>query len=258
MNWKLPTLVSAAALLVACNQPTGEAPAPAATEPSLETTEQRTAYALGTKLGEQMQAQEVDVDIASFVAGIEDQMAGGELRIGQEEIASLMSEYQAAEMVRQQERMAQMQQEMEALASTNREAAAQFFEENAAAEGVMTTESGLQYKVLEAGEGPSPGPTDRVTVHYAGTLLDGTQFDSSYDRGSPATFALNQVIAGWTEGLQLMQEGAKYQFYIPSELAYGSRPRGDVIGPDAALVFTVELLDVEQEEGQDGSDGAEG
>jgi FKBP-type peptidyl-prolyl cis-trans isomerase len=116
--------------------------------------------------------------------------------------------------------------------------------DNRNAEGVVTTDSGLQYQVLQEGNGPRPGPTDRVTVHYTGTLLDGTVFDSSVERGQPISFSLNEVIPGWTEGLQLMPVGSKYRFWIPSDLAYGSRGAGNVIPPNATLMFDVELLGI--------------
>ena len=119
-----------------------------------------------------------------------------------------------------------------------------FLTENGAREGVLTTPSGLQYEVLEAGAGASPGANDRVQVHYRGTLLDGTEFDSSYARGEPVVFGVGQVISGWTEALQLMQVGAKYKLFIPSDLAYGAGGAGDLIGPNAALIFEVELLDI--------------
>ena len=115
---------------------------------------------------------------------------------------------------------------------------------NAKKDGIVTTESGLQYQIINEGEGASPSATDKVTVHYQGTTLDGTEFDSSYKRGQPATFPLNRVIAGWTEGLQLMKEGAKYQFFIPPGLAYGKRGAGRVIAPNSTLIFDVELLKV--------------
>jgi FKBP-type peptidyl-prolyl cis-trans isomerase FkpA len=123
------------------------------------------------------------------------------------------------------------------------EAGLAYLAENAQKEGVTVTESGLQYEVIEAGEGASPQATDTVTVHYKGTLIDGTEFDSSYGRGEPTSFPLNRVISGWTEGLQLMQEGAKYRFVIPSELAYGARGQG-AITPNSTLIFEVELLEV--------------
>ncbi len=119
-----------------------------------------------------------------------------------------------------------------------------FLQENATKEGVITTASGLQYKILTPGTGKSPKATDTVLVHYAGTLLNGTEFDSSYKRKEPIEFPLNRVIAGWTEGVQLMSEGAKFRFFIPSKLAYGARGAGGVIGPNQTLIFEVELLEV--------------
>ena len=130
------------------------------------------------------------------------------------------------------------------MSQDNLEAGQQFLEENKSKEGVTVLDSGLQYKVIESGEGGQPGPTDRVTVHDKGTLIDGTEFDSSYGRGEPLTFPVNGVIAGWVEALQLMKEGDKWQLYIPSELAYGSRGAGGVIGPNSTLVFDVELIKV--------------
>ncbi|HRJ07679.1 MAG TPA: FKBP-type peptidyl-prolyl cis-trans isomerase [Prosthecobacter sp.] len=119
-----------------------------------------------------------------------------------------------------------------------------FLEDNAAKEGVVTTASGLQYKVIRAGEGRSPSATDTVVVHYRGTLIDGKEFDSSYKRGEPIEFPLNRVIRGWTEGVQLMKEGAEYRFFIPSQLGYGTRGAGRDIGPNEVLIFDVELLEV--------------
>ena len=136
------------------------------------------------------------------------------------------------------------QEEQAAVAAEKKEAEQAYLAENAKKEGVQTTESGLQYKVIEEGSGESPAETDQVQVNYEGKLLDGTVFDSSYERQKPATFGVNQVISGWTEGLQLMKEGAKYEFYIPADLAYGQRGSGPKIGPGETLIFTVELLDV--------------
>lgn len=122
----------------------------------------------------------------------------------------------------------------------------EFLEQNAKNDSVVVTKSGLQYMVLKEGTGAKPGPTDKVTVHYTGKLLDGTVFDSSVERGEPATFGLNQVIPGWTEGLQLMSEGSKYRLFIPSELAYGSKGAGEQILPNSTLIFDVELIKVEK------------
>jgi FKBP-type peptidyl-prolyl cis-trans isomerase FkpA len=138
-------------------------------------------------------------------------------------------------------------------AEKNIEAGLAYLEENGKREGVVTTDSGLQYEVLTEGEGASPAATDVVKVHYRGTLLDGTEFDSSYKRGEPAEFPLNRVIAGWTEGVQLMKEGAKYRFHIPSELAYGQRSTG-AITPNSTLVFDVELLEVVKPEADESAE----
>jgi len=134
---------------------------------------------------------------------------------------------------------------LSSMAQTASEKGSAFLAANAKKEGVQQTASGLQYKILSPGSGKSPKTTDTVTVHYKGTLLDGTEFDSSYKRGEPASFPLNGVIAGWTEGLQLVKEGGKIQLFIPSTLAYGSRGAGDLIAPDEALIFEVELLKVQ-------------
>lgn len=127
----------------------------------------------------------------------------------------------------------------------NKAAGEAFLAENAKKPNIITTGSGLQYEILKKGEGATPSATDNVTVHYKGTTIDGEEFDSSYSRGEPATFPLNRVIAGWTEGVQLMQEGAKYRFYIPSDLAYGEHGAGRAIGPNAALIFDVELIKIQ-------------
>jgi FKBP-type peptidyl-prolyl cis-trans isomerase FklB len=144
----------------------------------------------------------------------------------------------------QKNMMAQQQQQVQQLAETNEQAGKAFLAENRQKEGVKTTMSGLQYKVISKGTGKKPGPNDKVTVHYRGRLLDGTEFDSSYKRDKPATFPVGGVIPGWTEGLQLMKEGAKWQLFIPAKLAYGEKSAGPMIGPNATLIFDVELVSV--------------
>jgi FKBP-type peptidyl-prolyl cis-trans isomerase FklB len=146
----------------------------------------------------------------------------------------------------QKDLQAKLMAEMEVLAAKNKADGEAFLAENAKQEGVVVTSSGLQYKVLEPGEGDAPTPADTVTVNYRGTLVDGTQFDSSYDRGQPATFPVQGVIPGWTEALQLMKPGSKYQLAIPAELAYGERGAGQTIGPNSTLLFDVELISVEK------------
>jgi FKBP-type peptidyl-prolyl cis-trans isomerase len=237
---KPAAVLGTAMVLAACQPQDATAPdaaAPAASEAALETPEQRLSYAVALGLGRNMANDGMRVDVDAFAAGLRDAMDGNEPRMTQDEIRE--------EMLAWQSRMeAEQQASQEALATANAGAAVTFFAENGAREGVTTTESGLQYEVLEAGDGASPAAADQVTVHYRGTLLDGTQFDSSYDRGQPVTFGLGQVIPGWTEGLQLMSVGSKYKLFIPSELGYGAAGAGGTIGPNAALVFEVELLDI--------------
>ena len=196
------------------------------------------SYALGLGIGHQLlQMNAEGLNIDDFAQAIKDVMTGGELK---------MKEAQAQQMVQQ---FFAEQEALRQAANAEKGKAAkaegeQFLAENAKKEGVKTTASGLQYQVLRDGNGKQPKATDQVECHYEGTLIDGTKFDSSYDRGQTATFPLNQVIAGWTEGLQLMHEGAKYRFFIPYQLAYGERGAGASIPPYAALIFDVELVAV--------------
>jgi FKBP-type peptidyl-prolyl cis-trans isomerase FklB len=210
-------------------------------EVKLDTPKSRISYTIGVNVGQDFKAQQMDIDADVLLLGLKDSLAGKELRLTDEE---MVGEIQAF----QQEMQAKMEAEMAKVVTKNQEEGAAFLAENAKKEGVVVTESGLQYKVLEPGDGDSPGAADVATVHYRGTLIDGTQFDSSYDRGQPATFPVGGVIAGWTEALQLMQPGAKWQLVIPSELAYGERGAGQDIGPNATLLFDVELISVEKGE----------
>ncbi len=229
------------AVLIALTYVVGCAPeeANSAPELKLDTPKNRISYTIGVNIGQDFKNQKMDVDPDVLLMGLKDSLAGKELQLSDEE---MVDEIQAF----QQEMQAKMVAEMEAMAATNKTDGEAFLAENAKQEGVVVTESGLQYKVLEAGDGESPGPADVATVHYRGTLIDGTQFDSSYDRGEPATFPVGGVIAGWTEALQLMKPGAKWQLFIPSELAYGERGAGQAIGPNATLLFDVELISVEK------------
>ncbi len=204
----------------------------------LETSEERISYTIGMDIGQSLGEQDMALDIDLLVAGLRAAYAGEPTLLSREEALAEREAFM-------QRRQAQMAEAMNRQASANLAEGEAFLAENAQKEGVQVTESGLQYRVIESGDGAQPKATDRVTVHYRGTLINGTEFDSSYARGEPATFALNQVIPGWTEGVQLMKEGATYQFYIPSDLAYGPEGRPGPIGPNATLIFDVELISVE-------------
>ncbi len=216
----------------------------------LDTEAKQFSYVVGMDVGNSLKDLGADLDVDTVIMAIRDVMEGEELLLNETQANELK---QAFFQKRQQEAAEQAQAQAEA----NREKGEAFLAENANKEGVKTTESGLQYEVIEEGSGDNPAASDRVTVHYTGTLIDGTVFDSSRERGQPATFALNQVIPGWTEGLQLMKEGAHYKFYIPSELAYGERGAGDVIEPGSTLIFDVELLEVADSQAESGDDGEE-
>ena len=196
------------------------------------------SYALGLGIGHQLlQMNAEGLNIDDFAQAIKDVMTGGELKMKESEAQQMVQQFFAEQEALQQAANAEKGKAAKAEGE-------QFLAENAKKEGVKTTASGLQYQVLRDGNGKQPKATDQVECHYEGTLIDGTKFDSSYDRGQTATFPLNQVIAGWTEGLQLMHEGAKYRFFIPYQLAYGERGAGASIPPYAALIFDVELVAV--------------
>lgn len=208
-------------------------------EQKLDTPKSRISYTIGVNIGKDFQSQKMDVDADILLMGLKDAMTDQKLRLTDEEMTSEIQAFQ-------KEMQAKMAAEMEALVAKNKAEGEAFLAENAKKEGVVVTESGLQYKVLEPGEGDSPETADIVTVNYRGTLIDGTQFDSSFDRGQPATFPVGGVIAGWTEALQLMKPGAKFQLVIPAALAYGERGAGQDIGPNATLLFDVDLISVEK------------
>lgn len=214
-----------------------------------ESMESRASYAIGMNMGRSMKQQEVPIVLDLLIQGIKDGLAEGETLLTDEEMQNAMQEFQ--------QMMVKKQQEMQAsMASKNEKAAEEFFAANKDKEGVVTTDSGLQYQVLTEGSGPKPTASDQVTVHYRGKLLDGTEFDSSYDRGQPATFPVGGVIPGWTEALQLMTQGSKWKLWIPPNLAYGERGQGP-IPPGSALVFEVELLSIGDQSDSGGSSGSE-
>lgn len=215
-----------------------------AQDETLDTPEKRLSYTIGMDIGNSLSEQDMELDLDMLVEALRASYSGEETRLTREEADA---EREAFMQRRQQEMQARQNEE----AAANQKAGEAFLAENAKRDDVMVTDSGLQYRVIIEGDGASPAAEDRVTVHYKGTLIDGMQFDSSYDRGEPATFALNQVIPGWTEGLQLMKEGAKYEFFIPSELAYGEQGRPGPIGPNSTLIFEVELLEVADSESRE-------
>lgn len=227
MNAILKTGLLGGALLFAI-------PATAQEAVPLETPAQQYSYAIGQQIGGSVKSGEIPgLSVDAVMQGLRDALTGAESKLTDEQIAAAMTEFQNT-----------MQAAAAAAAQEKLEAGRTFLEQNKTAEGVTTTESGLQYKVETAGEGANPTAESTVSVHYEGRLLDGTVFDSSLQRGQPATFAVGQVIPGWTEALQLMVPGAKWQVWIPSELAYGERGAGEDIGPHEVLNFTIELLEI--------------
>lgn len=206
----------------------------------LNTFTDKISYVVGNDIGVSLQEIKDEINPAALHEGIEDSLNNRDSRIGAEETEALKKEFTQ----KLQEKFAAKAEEA---AKNNLAEGAAFLEENKAKEGVMVTASGLQYKVLIEGDGPVPEATDTVKVNYRGTLLDGTEFDSSYKRGEPAVFKLNAVIPGWTEALQLMKVGSKYQLFLPPALAYGERQVSKDIGPNSTLVFEVELVGIEEE-----------
>ncbi len=203
-------------------------------------------YKIGSDVGKYLNDSELDFDKDSFMTGLEDGLAGRDLRLTAEELTKIRGVIQQKQQEVQKAKREKMMAELEVQKVENAEKGAAFMKEKAMAKGIQSTESGMLYEVLKQGSGPKPASeTATVVVHYTGTLIDGTKFDSSVDRGQPATFGLNQVIKGWTEGVQLMNTGSKYRFYIPPELAYGADARpGGPIGPNSTLIFDVELIEI--------------
>jgi len=207
---------------------------------------QKVSYCIGLDMGGNFKQMELAVDTDLLIQGLKAGLADAEPMLTKEQIQEVMMQFQKEMMAKQQEMMAKRQKEMAAKGETNKEEGKKFLAENKKKKGVKTTESGLQYIVIKEGEGECPSDDDTVSVDYVGTLIDGTKFDSSYDRGQPATFPVNGVIKGWTEALKLMKPGSKLKLFIPSELAYGERGAGNEIGPNATLIFEVELKDIKK------------
>ena len=208
---------------------------------TLKTQKDKVSYALGMNLGLNLHRQSVEVDPALLLQGLQDGMAGGKTQLSEDQARAALTELQSDLRKKQQEKM-------QAVGDANRKQGDAFLAENKGKEGVVTLSSGLQYKILSAGTGPKPTTSDSVVCNYRGTLVNGTEFDSSYKRGQPATFPVSGVIKGWTEALQLMPVGSKWQLFVPSELAYGERGTGADIGPYAVLIFEVELLSIQSKD----------
>ena len=216
-------------------------PVEADAEIDLTTQAQKISYLMGFDNGNNIVSMDIEFDAQAFQSGLQAALSGEQPQLDQQQIAATIQQFEIS-MKEKQEKMQAEQASAEAAQSeANATAGAAFLSENANAEGVVTTDSGLQYKVLVEGSGPKPSVDSMVEVHYAGRLLDGTEFDSSVKRGVPAQFGVTQVITGWTEALQLMPEGSKWELYIPADLAYGPGGTGP-IGPNATLIFEVELL----------------
>jgi FKBP-type peptidyl-prolyl cis-trans isomerase FklB len=203
----------------------------------LESENDKLSYAIGLQIGQSFKRQGLEVNRDVLFRAIEDVLTGRELSLSDEDAGQVLRMYSSRMLAEQRQRMEQESPKARAEGEA-------FLKENKTKPGVVVLPSGLQYKILEKGSGRSPGATDRVKVHYRGTLVNGTEFDSSYSRGQPAEFGVSQVIKGWTEGLQLMKEGGKWQLFIPSELAYGASGRPPTIPPSSVLIFEVELIEV--------------
>ena len=215
-------------LLILCLSPlTGSAA-------ELTTEKKKFSYTVGRQIGQSLLRQGVDVDAAAFAEGIEDMLSGTASKLSEEEMEAVTKSYQDKQ-----------KEEQQALAQQNSEAGQEFLEANKGKDGVVVLPSGLQYKVLEKGNGKQPTADDTVVVHYRGTTINGNEFDSSYKRGEPTTLQIANVIKGWQEALLLMSEGSKWQLYIPTELAYGERGAGAAIGPNEILIFDIELISVQ-------------
>jgi len=247
--WKLALgLAMFTGMISAQQTPAPKAPAPNAPSPKtsaqspesspFKTPTEKFSYALGMNLGTTLHKQSVEVDPNIFLQGLKDALAGGKLQMTEEEARAAIIQVQNDLRAKQ---MAQQQKAGEA----NKKEGEAFLAANKTKEGVVTLPSGLQYKILKQGTGPKPTSSDSVVCNYRGTLINGTEFDSSYKRGQPATFPVNGVIKGWTEALQLMPVGSKWQLFIPPDLAYGERGAGADIGPDSTLIFEVELISIQ-------------
>ncbi len=205
----------------------------------LKEQKDKVSYSIGMNIGNNLKKQSIDVNPDALVSGIKDAFSGGKALMTEQEVNDTLMAFQKEMTAKQAERLKE-------LVEKNKKEGEAFLADNKKKEGVITLPSGLQYKIIKEGTGETPKLTDTVTTNYRGTLIDGTEFDSSYRREQPATFPVKGVIAGWTEALQLMKVGSKWQVFIPSNLAYGERGAGRDIGPNATLIFEVELLSIKE------------
>ncbi len=215
----------------------------------LTTQKQKLSYSIGADIGKRLKADQLEIDPAVVSRGLRDAFTGAKLALTDDQIKATFAQLQT-------EMQTKRQGEAKAAADKNKTAGDAFQAANKSKDGVVTLPSGLQYKILTAGTGPKPTANDTVVCNYRGTLVDGTEFDSSYKRGQPATFPVSGVIKGWTEALQLMPVGSKWQLVIPPSLAYGERGAGQQIGPDATLVFEVELMSIQDKNADKSGDAA--
>jgi FKBP-type peptidyl-prolyl cis-trans isomerase FklB len=204
---------------------------------TLKDTKDKVSYSIGLNIGEGMKKQGIEINPEALVQGIKDVLGDGKHLLTEDEMSQVMMAFQ-------KELMQKAETKKKTSGDSNKKEGVAFLEANKKKEGVKTLASGLQYIVLKEGAGKSPKATDTVVTHYRGTLIDGKEFDSSYKRNEPATFPVNQVIKGWTEALQLMKEGSKWQLFVPSELGYGEDGAGNDIGPNSVLIFEVELISI--------------
>lgn len=204
-----------------------------ATAAEINTDQQKLSYALGAYFSQGVTSQDIDVDVPAFLQAVEDILTGSELKISEDEMQQVLAAYQQ-----------ELNSVRQAAADSNKTEGEKFLAENSKKEGVVTLPSGLQYKVIKEGDGPKPTVDDNIRVHYHGTHIDGTVFDSSYERGEPVSLGLSQVIKGWQEAVPLMNVGSKYKVYVPPHLAYGERGAGGSIEPNETLIFDIELLGI--------------
>ena len=243
-TWRPIKLMTTKLILTAAAMSVLTCVAQAQTQMELKDLKQRASYAIGADIASNLQRQGLSIDPKALAAGLVDGFEG-KMKLTPPELKQVMDEFRTQMMAAKEAKSKVDAEKTKADGEKNLKDGEAFLAANAKKEGVKTTASGLQYKVLKSGKGKSPKATDSVKVHYHGTLIDGMVFDSSVERGEPISFPLNGVIAGWTEGVQLMKEGDKFQFTIPSKLAYGEQGAGGKIGPNATLIFDVELIAVE-------------